>query len=60
MRDRTLIALHLAAARKEAREDAPRFDAGDFESILEGRARVVSKAGERNAVFRHQGRANAL
>jgi len=41
-----LIALHLAAARKEAREDAPRFDAGDFETIPEGRARVVSMAGE--------------
>jgi DMSO/TMAO reductase YedYZ heme-binding membrane subunit/nitrite reductase/ring-hydroxylating ferredoxin subunit len=56
----TLIALHLAAARREARTDTPAFDAGEFETIPEGRARVLSMDGERVAVFRHQGRAYAL
>lgn len=55
-----LIVLHLAAARREERADAPVFDAGDFASIPEGRARVVTMGGERIAVFRHQERAYAL
>ena len=56
----TLIALHLAAARRETHADTPSFDAGEFSTIPEGRARVVSMGGERIAVFRHQGRAYAL
>jgi nitrite reductase/ring-hydroxylating ferredoxin subunit/DMSO/TMAO reductase YedYZ heme-binding membrane subunit len=56
----TLVTLHLLAARREAPADAPAFDAGEFQTIPEGRARVVSMNGERIAVFRHEGRAYAL
>lgn len=56
----TLIALHLAAARREASRDVTAVDAGEFATIPEGRARVISLQGERIAVFRHQDRAYAL
>jgi sulfoxide reductase heme-binding subunit YedZ len=56
----TLIALHLAAANGEARTDQPAFDAGEFATIPEGRARVLTLGGERIAIFRHQERAYAL
>jgi len=55
-----LIVLHLAAARKEAAVDQPAADAGEFATIPEGRARVVTRNGERIAIFRHQNRAYAL
>lgn len=59
-----LAGLHLAAARKAARSDAARdeaeldgfVDAGPVDRIAEGRAVVVSVAGTRLALWRHQGR----
>lgn len=76
-----LAALHLAAARREARgdraarpaahgaasptasagaDDAEWIDAGPIGSIPENRARIVSVAGERVAIFRHDGRLSAI
>jgi sulfoxide reductase heme-binding subunit YedZ len=60
--------LHLAAAAKERRRDRETATAaadgwvaaGRVEEIREGRAKVVSLAGERVAVFRHDGRISAL
>jgi len=59
-----LAGLHLAAASKAARLDAASreaepdgfVDAGPVERIAEGRAVVVSVAGARLALWRHQGR----
>lgn len=59
-----LAGLHLAAARKVARSDAARSeagldgfaDAGPVDRIAEGRAVVVSVAGARLALWQHQGR----
>lgn len=69
----TLTALHVVAALREARADAPAveevgawIDAGEESTIPESRARVVcsprAHAGrpERIAVFRHQGRLCAV
>jgi sulfoxide reductase heme-binding subunit YedZ len=63
-----LCALHLAAALRERRTDRAVaaagadgwVEVGRVEEIPEGRARVVSLAGERVAVFRHGGRISAL
>jgi nitrite reductase/ring-hydroxylating ferredoxin subunit/DMSO/TMAO reductase YedYZ heme-binding membrane subunit len=62
-----VTSLHLAAAWKETRagREAPTdgsgsFDAGEFDSIPEGRARVITVNGERIAVFRHRGEARAI
>ncbi len=59
-----LAGLHIAAARKEAAADKERddagcegfFEAGPVDGIAEGRAAVVSVAGKRIALWRHQGR----
>jgi nitrite reductase/ring-hydroxylating ferredoxin subunit/DMSO/TMAO reductase YedYZ heme-binding membrane subunit len=62
-----LSALHLLAARREHGADAERGAAPDglvdvcaWRDIPDGRARVVTVAGERVAVFRYQGRVAAL
>ncbi|HEX6885764.1 MAG TPA: Rieske 2Fe-2S domain-containing protein [Planctomycetota bacterium] len=61
-----VVGLHLVAGwRERARDrDLPArdgwVDAGPAEAIPEGRARVVSVAGERVAVFRHDGCVSAL
>jgi nitrite reductase/ring-hydroxylating ferredoxin subunit/DMSO/TMAO reductase YedYZ heme-binding membrane subunit len=63
-----IVGLHLAAAAKERRLDreiaaaaAGGFVAvGRVEEIREGRAKVVSLAGERVAVYRHDGAISAL
>ena len=59
--------LHLAAALQESRMDRNLVPAkngfvevGDFDSIAEGRAKVVSIGGERIAVYRHEGKPFAL
>jgi nitrite reductase/ring-hydroxylating ferredoxin subunit/DMSO/TMAO reductase YedYZ heme-binding membrane subunit len=64
----SLLALHLTAAWRERRVDLAVaragehgwVDAGRVEEIAEGRARIVTLAGERVAVFRHDGRISAL
>ena len=63
----TLTALHLAAALRERagdRDSAPStdgfIDVGDFESIPDNRARVVTLAGERVAIFKYGGRISAI
>jgi sulfoxide reductase heme-binding subunit YedZ len=63
-----IFGLHLAAAARERRLDRELAVAaadgwvavGRVEEIREGRAKVVSFAGERVAVFRHEGRISAL
>ena len=54
-----LAALHLSAAFKEFRKDQF-MEACDFDSIREGRAKVLSIGGERVAVFKHEGKPYAL
>ena len=64
----TVLALHLAAARKERRIDeaAPPPQVDRFvevcaaDAIPEDRARVVSLAGERVAIFRYGGKVSAI
>jgi methionine sulfoxide reductase heme-binding subunit len=62
----TLCVLHLMAARREEKIDkadartADFVSVCDFDSIPEGRAKVVSLNGERIAVFRHSGKVSAL
>ena len=64
----SLLALHLAAAWRERRVDLAVAragadgwaDAGRLEEIAEGRARIVTLAGERVAIFRYEGRISAL
>ncbi len=69
----TVITLHLAAARKEARVDQTQLpaassiiagsgflDAGEVASIPEKCARVVSLNGERIALFRYDGKVSAV
>lgn len=65
----TLIAmLHLAAALKELGRDRNRkkltadgfVEAGRWDDIEEGRARIVCAGGERIAIFRHNGQPAAL
>ena len=66
-----VFGLHLAAAFRErsadatcdgaAGDDATPFVAiGTIDEIKEGRAKIVSLAGERVAVFRHEGRISAI
>lgn len=63
-----LGALHLAAGRKESRDDrpapavpgAPWVDAGPVDRIPNRRARIVCAAGERIAVFRYDGKVSAV
>lgn len=59
--------LHLLAARREAPRDRPGavteggwIDVGAARDIPEGRALVASVAGERVAVFRHEGRLSCV
>jgi nitrite reductase/ring-hydroxylating ferredoxin subunit/DMSO/TMAO reductase YedYZ heme-binding membrane subunit len=64
----TVLSLHLAAARHERGLDAAKppvadddfIDVGEAVSIPEKRARVVSVAGERVAVFRYDGKISAI
>lgn len=67
----TLLALHGAAARRDARadraatpvprrDDPPWLDACGVEEVPEGRARVVLAGGERVAIFNAEGRLSAL
>jgi methionine sulfoxide reductase heme-binding subunit len=59
-----VVALHLAAARKESRQDSAQppgdhggfVEAGRVDQIADGRGRSVMVAGKRVAVFRHEGR----
>ncbi|MGJ5814584.1 Rieske 2Fe-2S domain-containing protein [Paludibaculum fermentans] len=63
-----VVGLHLAAGFQERRIDAARgaaqahgfVDVCDIKAIPEKRARIVSLAGERVAVFRHDGRVSAV
>jgi nitrite reductase/ring-hydroxylating ferredoxin subunit/DMSO/TMAO reductase YedYZ heme-binding membrane subunit len=63
-----IAALHLAGAIKEFRLDRQKarvqasgfVEAGRWEEIEEGRARVICAGGERIAIFRHQGQPAAL
>ena len=62
-----VIVLHIAAGLRERagdRESAPATDGfvdiGDFQSIPENRARVVTLDGERVAVFKYGGRISAI
>jgi len=62
-----VFALHLVAAAKEARVDGDRagaggdwIDVGPVQDIPEDRAKVVSLAGERVAVFRYDGKLSAI
>lgn len=64
----TVAALHLAAGWREYRLDRVRVQAAadgfvevcDVDSIPENRAKVISLAGERVAVFRYDGKVSAL
>lgn len=64
----TVLALHLAAARKEARVDSKRLhpaengfvDACAVEGIPEKCAAVVSLQGERIAIFKYDGKISAI
>jgi len=63
-----ILGLHLAAARRERRVDRAVasvteegfVEVGRVDEIAENRAKVVSLAGERVAVFRYEGRISAL
>ncbi len=62
-----ILGLHLLVARRERRGDALRaadaqgwVDAGPVAAIPQGRAVVVSAAGERVAVFRHGAKLSAI
>jgi nitrite reductase/ring-hydroxylating ferredoxin subunit/DMSO/TMAO reductase YedYZ heme-binding membrane subunit len=61
-----VCALHVAAAQRETAVDQDQpitkgfVEVCAFDSIPEGRARVVAVQGERLAVFRHQGTVHAL
>jgi sulfoxide reductase heme-binding subunit YedZ len=56
-----VIALHLAAARKEHRQDTDGYvEACPLKSIPENQAVIVNVAGERVAVFRYGGKVSAI
>jgi len=64
----TVIGLHLAAARRETKIDAPLLldadqgflDACAVATIPENRARTVCLAGERVAIFKYDGKISAI
>lgn len=56
----TLIALHLAASRQEARADSGPFEACSVDAIPEKRACVVTIGGERVAIFKYDGKVSAV
>ena len=65
----TVLGLHLVAARREKRLDAAAtpageadgyVDAGPVADIPENRARIISLAGERVAIFKYDGKISAL
>jgi methionine sulfoxide reductase heme-binding subunit len=56
-----LIALHLAAARKEYRQDEDGYvEACPLKSVPENQAVIVNVGGERVAVFRYEGKISAI
>lgn len=56
----TLITLHLAASRQEARTDSRPFEACSVDAIPEKRACVVTIGGERVAIFKYDGKVSAV